>query len=84
MVHDNGTSGDGKAKTSSADLSGMGFIHAVKALKDPLNGILRNSKSGICYCHIKILVVCIQRYTSTSFIYIVCESDFNKDDDSER
>ena len=43
MVHDNGTSGDGKAKTSSADLSGMGFIHAVKALKDPSQFTFRDS-----------------------------------------
>ena len=46
-VHNNGISGDGKAKTGTADLSGVGFVHPVKSLKDPVNTLLRNTNAGI-------------------------------------
>ena len=42
-VHDNGIPGDGKTQAGTADLSGMGFVHPVKSLEDPVNTLLRNS-----------------------------------------
>lgn len=53
-VHNNGISGDGKAKARAADLSGMGFVHPVKSLKYPVNALLRDSNAGVRNRHIKI------------------------------
>ena len=46
MMHGYRTSCNSKSKTGSADLSGMGFIHTIKTLKDPFNGIFRYSQAG--------------------------------------
>ena len=78
MMHGYRTSCNSKSKTGSADLSGMGFIHTIKTLKDPFNGIFRYSQAGICNRHIEILMIRIQCYADPSLIYIVFDAIFDQ------